>query len=206
MPANTLLCGKKGSPQAVRIVDYLGWEQEIDHGWSKKPNFIRRRLFERYIDPVWALDSNLETKAKKNGFYVMAVSCLLIETLVAFWRGWETTEPYRDLSGRQVKGKSSKAFKFFFRAQPRFSAFRPSEFYKHVRCGILHQGETTGGWTIQRTGPLFDGVRSVNATLFHNQLALAIEDYIAILHNPPTKSKYRSNFDKKMDAVIKNCG
>jgi hypothetical protein len=206
MPANTILCGKKGSAKAVRIVDYLGWEQETDHGWSRKPTFIRCRLFERYIDPVWALDSNLDTKAKKNGFYVMAVSCLLIETLVAFCRGWETTEPHRDSSGRKVKGRSRKAFEFFFRTQPRFSAFKSSEFYKHVRCGILHQGETTGGWTIERKGLLFDGVKCINATRFHNELASAVDDYVAVLRNPPNNSKYRKNFDKKMRAVIKNCG
>lgn len=206
MPANTLLSGKIGSPEAVRVVDYIGWEQEADNGWAKKPDFIRYRLFERYIDPVRALDSHPDTKAKKNGFYVMAVSCLLIETLVAFWRGWETTEPYHDSSGRFVKGKSGKAFSLFFRTQPRFRVFRSSRFYKHVRCGILHQGETTGGWTILRTGALFDGVKRINATQFHNELAAAIDDYVAVLRNPLGNSKYRKNFDKKMQAVIKNCG
>jgi len=206
MPDDTLLCGRRGAGDTVTVAMYQAWKQEPDGAWTKKTNFIRRRLLERYVDPVRALDSSPELKKKKNGFYIMAVSSLLIETLVAFWRGWETTEPHRDPSGRRVKGKSGKAFELFFRLQPRFAAFRGTQFYKRVRCGILHQGETTGGWTIERNGKLFDGSRRINATRFHDALAAAIDDYANALRYPPPGSKLRQNFDKKMQAVIDNCG
>ena len=196
MPKDTVLCGRRGSPDAVPVGTYESWEQEPDGGWSKKPNFIRCRIFERYINPVKALDLHLDTKVRKNGFSIMAVSCLLIETLVSFWRGWETTERHEDAKGRKVPGKSGRAFRLFFRTQPRFRALRGSRFYKHIRCGILHQGETTGGWTIERTGPLFDGKKRINPTRFHNQLALAIQDYVRVLRHPPPGSKWRRNFDK----------
>ena len=130
----------------------------------------------------------------------MAVSCLLIETIGSFWRGWESTE-----RTKKQKGKSARAFKMFFRTQPRFAGFRRTSFYKNVRCGILHQGETTGGWLVERNGRLFDGQKRINAKLFHDQLALAIDDYVAELQRPRTGSKVRPNFDKKMKAVIKNC-
>ena len=100
---------------------------------------------------------------------------------------------------------SLRAFKMFFRTQPRFKVFRGTEFYKSVRCGILHQGETTDGWLVERNGRLFDGQKRVNAKLFHDGLALAIDDYVAELERPKTGSKLRQNFDKKMQAVIKNC-
>lgn len=103
MPGNTLLCGKRGHPSVVTVDTYRLWEREPDKGWSKKPDFIRRRLFERYVEPVRALDLHKDTLDRKNGFYMMAVSCLLIETLVSFWRGWETTEPNRKM---KTKGKS----------------------------------------------------------------------------------------------------
>lgn len=201
MPDETLLCGKRGTATAVTVETYLRWEKENDQGWSKKPQFVRQRLSERYIDPVRALDLYPETQDKKNGFYVMAVSCLLIETLVSFWRGWETTE-----GTKKKPGKSGRAFRLFFRTQPRFTKFRATKFFKNVRCGILHQGETTGGWIIQRTGPLFDGQKRINAKLFHDQLALAIDDYVAALQRAGSQSKLRLRFDKKMVAVINNCG
>ena len=205
MPDDTILCGRPGSGYCVTVGDYKSWESDTDNGWSKKPEFIRRRLFERYVDPVTALDLHDDTKARKNGFYIMAVSCLLIETLVSFWRGWETTEPHKDALGRKVLGKSGEAFRLFFDEESRFAAFKGTEFYKRIRCGILHQGEATGGWTISRTGALFDGVSEINAALFHNKLAAAIRDYASELKNPPAGSSLRSNFDKKMKAVIANC-
>jgi len=51
MPNDTLLCGRLGSPDAVTVADYLAWQKEPDCGWSKKPDFIRRRLYERYKNP-----------------------------------------------------------------------------------------------------------------------------------------------------------
>lgn len=205
MSDDTILCGKPGSSYCVTVGDYKAWAIEADSGWSKKPEFIRRRLFERYIDPVKALDRHPDTKICKNGFYIMAVSCLLIETLVSYWRGWSTTESSRDVHGRQIKGKSAKAFKLFFRVSSRFGAFRSTKFYKHIRCGVLHQGEATGGWLVERSGALFDGTNRVNATRFHSELMRTIKDYERLLSNPPPGTRWRSNFDKKMQAVIHNC-
>lgn len=202
MPDFTLLCGKRNNPDAVTVGLYKRWLLEQDHGWSKKPSFIQRRLCERYIDPVQALNANKELKTKKHGFYVMAVSCLLIETLVSFWRGWESTEPCRGVR-RYIPGKSRRGFELFFRVQPRFKSLRGKAFYKRVRCGILHQGETTGGWTIERTGALYDGKKRINATKFHDELAGAIKDYVVELKKPD--SPLRAYFDKKMKAVISNC-
>lgn len=205
MPDDIILAGKRGTPSLVTVAIYAKWELETDGGWSKKPGFIKQRLYERYIEPIRALNWHEDTKEKKHGFSIMAVSCLLIETLVSFWRGWETTESYREANGKWHVGKSGKAFKLFFRTQPRFLSFRGTQFYKHVRCGILHQGETTGGWIIGRNGCLFDGNLRINATRFHNQLAFAVMDYMNDLRNPSSGSNLRRNFDKKMKAVIKNC-
>lgn len=205
MPDDTILCGRPGADYCVTVEDYKKWGNDADGGWSKKPDFIRRRLFERYIDPVKALDLHRDTKECKHGFYMMAINCLLIETLVSYWRGWETTESFKNSSGRQIKGKSAKAFKMFFRIEPRFHVFRSSKFYRNVRCGILHQGETTGGWMIERSGPLFDGKHRINAARFHTELRHTISDYALILKNPPVGTKWRRNFDKKMKATIANC-
>jgi hypothetical protein len=52
MSDDTLLCGEHGTPNAVSVRDYKAWEKELDHGWSKKPAFIRQRLRERFIEPI----------------------------------------------------------------------------------------------------------------------------------------------------------
>src|SRR5260370_15300947 len=157
MPDDTILCGRPGSTYCVTVGGYNAWENEADSGWSKKPEFIRRRLCERYIDPVKALTLHPDTKIRKSGFYIMAVSCLLIETLVSFWRGWETTEPHKDAAGHNIPGKSREAFKIFFEEENRFAVFQGTEFYKRIRYGILHQGEATGGWTIRAVAHNVEG-------------------------------------------------
>jgi hypothetical protein len=101
---------------------------------------IRGRFADRYIKPVSA--------PPRRGFTIMAVSCLMIEALESFRQGWETSD-------RQSKA----AFCFFFDASEPFKDLRghAQAFYTHIRCGILHQAETTGGWRIRRDGgPLFD--------------------------------------------------
>jgi hypothetical protein len=127
------------------------WAADIEHGreTGKKPlieKFIRHRLEHRYIEPL---------KGAKSGFLIMAVSCLLIETLQSFLEGWDDSD-----------GKSKTAFDDFFRLNadlfPNFKNSFPmvphpkkpgkniGAFYLHIRCGILHQAETTGDYSIVR--------------------------------------------------------
>src|SRR5947209_7608580 len=107
MPDNTLLCGKRGQPGAVMVAMYRGWQREPERGWSKKPDFIRRRLRERFIEPIEQTPT-----AAKNGFAVMALSCLLVETLEAFYQGWTSTRTH-----------SAESFPNFFGRDPAFSCF-----------------------------------------------------------------------------------
>lgn len=102
--------------------------------------FIHGRFHDIYIQPF-------ENNQKKNGFIMMASACLMIEALESFWNGWRKSP------------NSPLAFCQFFDREARFSPFRglAQEFYSHVRCGIFHQAETTGGWHIRRDlGVLLD--------------------------------------------------
>lgn len=199
MPESTVLCGVKGKRTAVTVAKYRAWCAQADEGWSKKPAFIQRRLNERYIAPIRRM--KIETK---NGFLIMAVCCLLIETLESFYQGHEDT-----------KGASGTIFKDFFANHARFRAIHDAglskSFFEDVRCGILHQGETKGGWTISRSPscPMFvpgncaDGPK-LNATLFHNELSRQIRDYARDLSHP-RDSNLRNNFDAKMKRILENC-
>ena len=124
---------------------------------------IRGRFSDRYIKPVGA--------APRRGFTIMAVSCLMIEALESFRQGWETSD-------RQSK----VAFCFFFDAFEQFKDFRghAQSFYTHVRCGILHQAETTGGWRIRRdSSALFDPTAlTVNADRFLDALEQALGSFL----------------------------
>lgn len=191
MPDSTILCGKSSEPEAVTVRLYKSWGRESDKGWARKPDFIRRRLRERYIDPIEQLP-----RQAKHGFLIMAVSCLLIETLEAFHSGWTSTRTH-----------SSDSFDNFFSRQVRFSVFHQPgiavDFYENVRCALLHQGETRNGWTLRRSGPLLDG-KTINATKFHREIARALDDYCGALGSLGN-SGLRKNFDTKMNFILKQC-
>lgn len=165
----------------------------LEHKNKKEiTKFIYERFFERYIQPL----ENI-TKAKKNGFCTMANCCLMIEALESFYNGWENT-----------KGKSELAFCKFIDQAKEFEEFKgaASQFYKNIRCGILHQAETTGGWKILRKGPLFDKQNLViNATRFLNFLKRHLNSYREELINSKWDTEVWINLRKKMESVINNC-
>jgi hypothetical protein len=190
----TILCGLRGQKSAVTVSAYKAWEKMPDSGWSRKPSFLRQRLHERFVEPVEKLKPE-----DKNGFMIMALSCLMIESLESFYQGWGSTEKM-----------SRRAFLYFFARQPRFKAIQDlglaESFYDNVRCGILHLGETKGGWKIHRTGPLFHhSSLALNATKFHHQVALSLDDYVEQLMHPVPGNRVRQRFNRKMRAVIANC-
>lgn len=173
----------------VSVADYKKMEESRDR--KAVAEFMRDRMSERYIEPMHV---DLE---KKNGFTIMAVSCLLIETLESFIQGWPDT-----------KNKSQLAFCKFFDRNGGFYPFggESQNFYKHVRCGILHQGETTGGWHIRRSGALFDKrTRTINAKLFHDEVAKVLKCYCTELQNSDWSAPIWQSFRNKMRSVCKNC-
>ncbi|MCI0628650.1 MAG: hypothetical protein L0387_44545 [Acidobacteria bacterium] len=205
MPDDTILCwtwpeqlgdllSQPSADRHVTVKDCNGWLDEGDDGRRKLAAFFRQRMQERYVHPVERLDSS-----EKNGFAIMAISCLLIESLETFRQGWDSTEK---------NGRSPLAFCYFFDREQRFEDFKglSPQFYKHVRCGILHQGETTGGWTIRRDGTLFDrDKRRINATEFHRQLTEVIREYADLLLREPAGNEVWRRFRHKVGAMIRNC-
>jgi hypothetical protein len=85
-----------------------------------------------------------------------------------------------------------------------FSAERDA-LYTNVRCGILHQAETRGGWKILRQGPLFDQpTRTINATAFHEGLRQILHDYCEGLKAAPWNSPEWENVRTRMNAICAN--
>jgi len=154
-------------------------------------NFVIERFTERYVTPM-----RVDT-SKKHGFTIMAVSCLLIEALESFYQGWPDS-----------RGREPLAFCNFFDRNKDFRFMRGQSqyFYKNVRCGILHQGETTGGWQVRRSGPIFeDKTRAINAKKFHDQVEKVLKGYCAELRKSDWSASIWESLRKKMHAVCKNC-
>jgi hypothetical protein len=175
----------------ITIAQYREFERNQDR--TAIAAMISQRFIERYITPL-RVDPR-----RKHGFSLMAISCLMIEALQSFYEGWEDTSKH---------GQGQNAFEKFFTSNPEFALFAPhaKTFYKGVRCGILHQAETTGGWRIRRKDALFDpDTRTINATLFHDALGACLNRYCRQLEIEPWDSDLWKNCRKKLDAICRNC-
>lgn len=177
----------------VKVKRYRSMELKEDREGIAK--FLRERFLERYITPLRSVQ-----RADINGFQMMACCCLLIEAFTAVREGWCTTE-----------GLSERAFHLFFAREDRFKHFRGLErdFWKSVRCGILHQGETGNGWRLNftdATAPLFEPTsKRINCVKFLDELEAVLNEHFESLKGIPWKYEQWRNVRKKMAATIKDC-
>lgn len=194
-PDPILLFDPEDKNKHIRISTFEKWRDAQEKDLIA--DFVYERHYRRYIKP-FEFDDRRFKMHYKNGFAMMANCCLLIETLESFHRGWE-------------RGQNELSFLKFFTRENGFAEFAtddmPTHFYKHVRCGILHQGETTGGWTINRNGrSLLDKPkREINAFLFASKLKESLEAYRKTLKDSEWDSPIWKKLREKMKHIIKNC-
>lgn len=176
------------------IADY---NNDCNQGNVKKlAEFIYGRFNERYIKPFENINQQY-----KNGFSIMAIACLMIETLENFWQGSDETP----------RGEGTAFFESFFsrciQADNELSIFKGLDFYRDIRCGILHQGETKGGWKISRNGSLLNiETQTINATKFLSSLKKYLMWYQIELKNSYFNTdQIWINFREKMKYIKKNC-
>ncbi len=188
MPDDTILCWR--TKETVRNVK--DWLAKGDA--AAVAAFLQNRFDERYFVPINAL-----TITQRNGFMTMAISCLVIEALEAFHQGWPSSD-----------GKSQLAFCNFFDRWKEFHVFKGNAqaFWKNVRCGILHQAETTGGWsiTLMPGTPIFDGGKlRIQADEFHAAVARSLKSYTDQIKQANTADEIWKKCTVKLKAIVNNC-
>lgn len=174
----------------VTVARLRAWLDAGDRDHVKQ--FVRARFLERYLVPIDALEDR-----DASGFAMMALACLVVESLESFHNGWASS-----------KGKSEQSFRQFFAREPEFAglAKHARDFFLNVRCGIHHQGETVGGWRIWKVGPLFNPTSwCVNAKAFRRALGNSLDNYVCSLTDPSLGPKRWANCETKLRAIIANC-
>ena len=181
------------------ISEIEGWLQNINVNKEHLSKFIYHRLYSRYLKP-FQFDCCEYKNYFKNGFSMLANYCLLIEAIQSFKEGLKNSN-----------GKGKKLFEDFFEEEHKyFSELKNlgNEFYKNVRCGILHQGETLHGWKVTRseTAPLFDSsTKTINATKFGKQMEKVLENYRQKLEESDINTPIWKYCKKKLNYIINNC-
>ncbi len=171
--------------------------------WEKALAMFEARMRRRFFEPAEALIGLDDARSDKTfGFAILAIDCLVIETLQGFRDGIVNHN-----------GKSKKLFKDFLLRwdaftnclQPQANAGELAErVYLDCRCALLHSGATDGALRVGVSGPAFrfkdSHVQAINRTSFHRALAKEFEGYLLALRNADAK-ELREHFKKKMDAI-----
>ena len=174
--------------------------------WDVAIDIFEDRMNGRFLKQIDLLDKN----PKRNigvfaGFAIMALDCLLIETLEQFYKG----------KIRTGKGMDEKAFFDFFQRSPKFKLFFDTQakatiFYQQIRCGLLHQAQTKKKSTIhirsekmlQWVDPkkIDDGIK-IQRRLFHDEVLTIYNKYIVDLKDSKQLNLKRK-FGRKMDHIV----
>lgn len=152
LPLNTKIAGLK------TIADWNNLKLELSDFNNSEvwrvayQDYYYTRLKHRYLNPIGSIVDDGTYSGE--GFSIMAIICSLIEFLESTWQGTN----YRmfrkgdaPLTANEYSGSSKIFTDFLTLRQPfssHFNATLAEEFYKCVRCGLLHEARTKGRWTI----------------------------------------------------------
>jgi hypothetical protein len=172
--------------------------------WVAAISIFETRIRRRFIDPIDTLISLETGLARQNfGFVILAVDCLLIETIQGFREGVSNHS-----------GKSERLFVNFLSQWPTFVTSipvgdRPNDwaktFYRDCRCALHHTGATGIDFRVGVKGPaiiLNKSLVEINRTEFHKELSSEFEKYLADLAALPNAT-LRLNFRNKMNDLCR---
>ncbi len=150
--------------------------------WKRAIEVVEGRIRTRFLDSADQLQA-----VAYAGFAILALDCLLIETIQAFKNGKHAETPK----------ESRRAYETFLTSSPRFQKYfsspRVQDFYTNMRNGLLHDGETRKGWLVKANpqydlvDPQPDGSIIVNRERFHDVLVKDFKAYVRDLSNPANK-------------------
>lgn len=166
------------------------------------------RIDTRYLHPIASIQRD-DTKSGE-GFAIVALFCSLIEFLESCERGDNFHFIGRTKDKLQPneynERQASSYFKDFLKTRKPFDTLIPSalvnSFYQDVRCGLLHEARTKGGWFISTaaSGGALISTKGGQITLFRNRLIPALETYFVeyrkrLLSNSSTQQAFIRKFD-----------
>jgi hypothetical protein len=162
-------------------------------------DFYITRLTDRYLNPIKSIKQ--EGGYNGEGFSIMTIICSLIEFLETTFQG--KNYRYRRNGdpplGQYEYGASRQVFIDFLNNRNPFSAKfdlqTADDFYKNIRCGLLHEARTNGNWTIwgnSGNGTLIK--KTVNETIiYRDDFFEALLEFINIHY----KADLLSSVDRK---------
>ena len=166
--------------------------------------YFEARLSTRYLKPIASLQASKTLDGE--GFSILAIHCSMVEFLESTLQGIS----YRFIRkgdpplGNHEYSQSSSIFSAFLSHRPPFcrvfNASLAADFYTGVRCALLHEARTSGGWIVKAKGAdivvLGGGQKIVNRNNFHTALLDFIEWYkLELLTDRTLQEAFIRKFD-----------
>ncbi|MCK4445635.1 MAG: hypothetical protein KAW56_00980 [Candidatus Marinimicrobia bacterium] len=184
----------------------LSIQDDLSPNWPKGIDIVKDRFESRFFNQINSIKDD-----EFSGFVIMSIDCLLVETLMQFYLGIDSTED-------QYSHNQKDSFKDFLKNSKHFAtSFNTNEkcytFYRHFRCGLLHQAQTKDKSKINICRPylmkLIDEAdvkkgMIIDRNKFHDNLILEFNDYIERLEKNKLNFKngnLRINCLKKMNMI-----
>ena len=178
-----------------QVSDWAALDLTKQMGWVKAVAILHDRMNGRFFNIVKRIQGD-----DFSGFAVLALDCLLIESLQQFKEGVHTTPPLRG-------GEYFEKFLTQTSFGNHFNRSTARKFYDQFRCGILHQAEIKKTSKVLRYGVLVrltpDGEGLIiNREKFHAELRRAFAAYLRELRVGADR-QLRDNFKKKMGYICR---
>lgn len=186
-----------------RVSDWKKAKASDPLDWDLATKIFYDRINSRFLKPVELISSDRQI-SEFCGFSILAIDCVLIETLYQFYTGQDETTGYHAMAFWKFF-RQSKHFK------PPFTRKQAFTFYSHFRCGILHQAQTKKLSIVRidrqkmvepvNQNNISEGL-IIDRKKFHAGIVSEIDDYIHKLKsNLPEHNELRNNFILKMGYI-----
>jgi hypothetical protein len=170
-------------------------------------DFYRARLDLRYLNPIKILQDHGTFSGE--GFSIAAIQCSLIEFLESPIQGiaYKSGRHAKKL-GKYEYSSSAGLFQTFLTTREpfcqEFTAPLARDFYICIRCGLLHEARTKGGWRIHARDSNGRMIDSAQRVLFRDGFQVGLRRFVdAYGVELEQDTNWQSAFIRKFDDLCK---
>lgn len=164
--------------------------------WEKAIHLLSERITERYFEPLHILISNGTNKGE--GFTIVTIECALIEFLATLVDGKLFKKDKSNNDSHWYYSKSARIYQqflkkgnifdgYFFSSNGNPVIFSAYDFYRNVRCALIHEAQTRENWEIKIFGKsvtkdivnniIFEITPENKKIIYRTALCKALENY-----------------------------
>ncbi|MDP3062797.1 MAG: hypothetical protein Q8O40_06260 [Chloroflexota bacterium] len=189
--------------------DWAGFRETLAIGGEAEPwrrafkEFFRTRLDLRYFNPIRILQDHGTLQGE--GFSILALQCTLIEFLESTVQGvnYRFLRHGEKLGPHEYSSSSDLFVGFLCTREPfarDFDKALARDFYTDVRCGLLHEACTKGGWRVWAESPDGAVINPKLCTVYRNNLQKALDEFIRWYEAElPKNADLQKAFIRKLD-------